>query len=118
VPPLMVDVCDGDPVAVRKVEGSVVIGLVMADALELLDVVFGVGVAVGAISKMLDADVCTINVAVIVPCVLGNALAWPLHIEYASATTASMRHISTTYQKEILYKWLTNLLHQPLDKSR
>lgn len=51
----------------------------------------------GATKTMLGIEVCTTSVAVIVACVLGNALGCPLHILYAALTTEST-NISTSSQ--------------------
>jgi len=51
-------------------------------------------VAAGATRTMLGIEVCTINVAVIVPCVFGSAFACPLHILNAATATFSVNEIS------------------------
>jgi hypothetical protein len=76
------EVSVGERVAVwiSSVDGAVVFGLVMPTKLELFKAEFGIAVVLGAMRTMLGIELCTINVAVIVLCVFGRALAWPLHI--------------------------------------
>jgi hypothetical protein len=93
---IVAEVLVGELVAVwiLSVDGAVVFGLVIPAKLELVDAEFGMVVGLGAIRTMLGIELCTINVAVIVLCVFGRTLAWPLHIVYASTTTASVFPIS------------------------
>lgn len=63
-------------------------------------------VAIGATKTTLGIEDWMINVAVIVPCVLGSASSSPLHILYASVATFSFHLVS------LLISFL-NLHHSP-----
>ena len=77
-------------VCIPSVEGAVVLGLVIPAKVELLELELDILVGLGATRRILDFEVCTTRVAVIVLCVFGKAEAWPLHIVYASTTTSSV----------------------------